>query len=97
MSGKHVAFIGDSITQGRTDKNGVSSDKAETTIAKPFCELVAEIAGDDNVGNYGIGGACVSDLAYPWKSLLTNCDKISGYDVVFVCGGTNDYGENITE
>ena len=98
LSGKHLAFIGDSITQGRFDKDGDSSHKLETTTSKSFCELVAEIAGDDDVGNYGIGGAyVVNTQGDTWKSLLTNCVKVSGYSTVFVCGGTNDYGNDVPE
>ena len=97
LSGKHLAFIGDSITQGRFDKDGDASHGIETTTSKSFCELVAEIAGDDDVGNFGIGGALVANTAgSPWKSLLTNCGKVTGYDTVFICGGTNDYGNNVT-
>lgn len=95
LSGKRLAFIGDSITQGRFDKDGDASHKLETTTSKFFGELVAEMAGDDDVGNFGIGGARVSGNL--WLSLLTNCGKVSGYDVVFVCGGTNDYGGNVAE
>ena len=47
-----------------------------------------------NYGNFGIGGALVTTILTPWMSLVTNCGKISGYDVVFICGGTNDYGNN---
>jgi len=97
LTGKHLAFIGDSITQGRFDKDGDASHGLETTTSKSFCELVAEISGDDDVGNFGIGGALVANTAGdPWKSLLTNCGKVSGYDTVFICGGTNDYGNNVT-
>lgn len=95
LSGRHLAFVGDSITQGRFDKDGDQGHALETTTSKSFCELVAEMAGDDDVGNFGIGGARVSGNL--WLSLLTNCGKVSGYDVVFVCGGTNDYGNNVTE
>jgi lysophospholipase L1-like esterase len=96
LGGKHIAAIGDSITQGRFDKDGLSG--LDSTTSKSFGELVAETAGDDNFGNFGIGGALVSDSVgtYAWKSLQTNCGKVTGYDVVFVCGGTNDYGNNVT-
>ena len=92
LNGKKVAFIGDSITQGRFAKYGTTLN---WTTPKPFGGLIAETIGDDNYGNYGIGGALVYNS--DWKSLYANCDKVSGYDVVFVCGGTNDYGNNVSE
>ena len=98
LSGKKLAFIGDSITQGVYDKDIGSDRTLDTTATKTFGETVAEIAGFDNAGLFGIGGACVSNtVGQTWKSLLTNCPKVTGYDVVFVCGGTNDYGNSATE
>lgn len=93
LNGKKIAFIGDSITQGRFAKFGASSPNY--TAIKPFGELVAEEIGDMNFGQFGIGGASVYNV--DWRSLYANCGKVSGYDVVFVCGGTNDYGENVSE
>lgn len=92
LNGKTIAVIGDSITQGRFRKYATTG--LTWTATKPFGGLIAEIAGDMNYGNYGIGGATVSNVITPWESLLTNCGKVSGYDVVFICGGTNDYGNN---
>lgn len=92
LNRKHVAFIGDSITQGRFRKY---SDTGLTwTTTKPFGSLVSEYADDMDYGNYGIGGACVTNVVNSWMSLVNNCYKIVGYDIVFICGGTNDYGNN---
>lgn len=91
LNGKHVAFFGDSITQGRFIKMSSPIDW-EAPIG--FAGLIGEQAGDMNYGNFGIGGALVS--GNDWKSLLVNCSKVTGYDVVFVCGGTNDYGGNVS-
>ena len=93
LKGRKVAVIGDSITQGRFAKFGTTLNG---TATKPFPELVAEEANDPNGGNYGIGGALVSNYAgQNWKSLETNCGKVSGYGTVFVCGGTNDFGSSV--
>ena len=92
LNDKKIAFIGDSVTQGRFAKYGTTLN---WTTSKPFGELVAEAVGDDNYGNFGIGGALVYNN--DWKSLYANCGKVSGYDVVFVCGGTNDYGNNVSQ
>lgn len=93
LYGKKIAFIGDSITQGRFRKQVDSG--LNWTASKRFGDLIAEIANDPAYGNFGIGGALTSGSE--WKSLLSNCGKVSGYDVVFICGGTNDYGNNATE
>lgn len=96
LSGMNIAFIGDSITQGRFHKTGTDEDTDGTnyTMSKPYPVLVAEICGDRNVMNYGIGGALVYDS--DWKSLYRNCGNVAGFDYVFVHAGTNDYGGNIS-
>lgn len=91
LNGKHVAFIGDSITQGVFLKFPPSGYMWR--VAKPFGGLIAEIANDMDYGNFGIGGAYLSGSG--WDSVKTNCSKVTGYDVVFICAGTNDYGNNV--
>ena len=91
LNGKHVAFIGDSITAGRFRK--YSTEGLQWTATKPFGGLIAELANDMNYGNFGIGGACLSGSG--WDSVKTNCNKVANYDVVFICAGTNDYGNNV--
>ena len=92
LNKKHVAVIGDSITQGIFRK--YASTGLDSEAVKPFGSLIAEVACDTNYGNFGIGGATVSNVIGSWESLVTNCSKVNGYDVVFICGGTNDYGNN---
>ncbi len=93
LNGQHVAAIGDSITQGRFRK--FAETGLTWSAAKPFIGLIGETANDADYGNYGIGGALVSGTE--WRSLLQNCAKVTGYDVVFICGGTNDYGGNVSQ
>lgn len=89
LTGKKIAFFGDSIVQGRMCKNGNSVNHC---MSKPFANLLSELAGVETF-NYGIGGAQVSGSS--WKSLLTNYEKVTGFDVVFICAGTNDFGQNV--
>lgn len=92
LHGKSVAVVGDSIAQGRYSYGG---DHVDAVLAKPFISLVAEATGNTNYGDFGIGGACVYGDAY--KDLINTCEDITGYDVVFVLCGTNDYGGNVAE
>lgn len=92
LYGKKVAFIGDSIVQGRFAKNGSS---VNMVASKPYSNLISEVIGEFNPHNYGIGGALVYNS--DWKSLYLNCSNVSGYDTVFVCAGTNDYGNDVSE
>ena len=92
-AGKKVAFLGDSIVQGRYPKNGSSS--VNICMDKPWPNLVAEALGTEDYTDFAIGGALVYDN--DWKSLSRNASLITGYDVVFVCGGTNDYGDKISK
>lgn len=86
LGGKSIAVFGDSIVQGRMCKNGNSVNMA---MAKPFSNLLSEIAGTEP-NNFGIGGALVYDN--DWKSLSRHYASVTGFDVVFLCAGTNDYG-----
>lgn len=90
--GKNVAVFGDSIVQGRTRKN--EADSTNTVLSKPWSHIVAECCGTEPA-NYGIGGAQV--YGTDWLSLFTNRSAVQDYDVVFVCAGTNDFGEEVTE
>ena len=99
MFGKKVAVFGDSIVQGKVRKNQATDVNSVT--CKPWSSLIAEANGDFDPHNFGIGGATVANAGtstYPdWKSLYTLRNVISGFDIVFVCAGINDYGANIAE
>ena len=89
LSGKKIAVYGDSIVQGRMCKNGISVNIA---MAKPWSNLLAETAGVEP-HTFGLGGALVYDNN--WKSLSRHYNDVTGFDVVFFCAGTNDYGSDI--
>ena len=101
MYGKKIAFFGDSITQGYCIKQGQS---AVLAMQKPYPCLVAEESGAEDYLNFALGGAIVYDtdpttyggLTAGWKSFERNCGKITGYDIVFIMGGTNDYGQKVS-
>lgn len=90
LKGKTVAAFGDSIVQGRFCKNG---NTVNESMLKPWSNMIAELV-DCEPANYGVGGGLVynSDI----KSLYSNCGDVTGFDVVIVCGGTNDYGNNVS-
>ena len=92
LYGKRIAVMGDSIVQGRVRKN--VADATNTVHSKPWPYMVAESCGTEPA-DYGIGGAQV--YGDEWLSLYTNRNVITGYDVVFVCAGTNDFGAEVTE
>lgn len=88
LKGKKIAALGDSIVQGRFCKNG---NTVNESMLKPWSLLISELIDCENA-NFGVGGGLVynSDI----KSLYANCGDVTGFDVVIVCGGTNDYGNN---
>ncbi len=88
LNGKTLAAFGDSIVQGRFCKNG---NTVNESMLKPWSNLISELIDCDNA-NYGVGGGLVYNSDE--KSLYANCGDVTGYDVVIVCGGTNDYGNN---
>lgn len=89
LNGKKIAVFGDSIVQGRFCKN---SSSVNCTAPKPYSNLLSEIAGKEPF-TFGIGGALVYDNN--WKSLSEHYSSVTGFDVVFICAGTNDFGGNI--
>lgn len=93
LYGKTVAVMGDSIVQGRYANR---AESLNDVLCKPWSAIVGESTGKD-ADNYGIGGATVAEAGDTWKSLYTNRNKIIGYDVVFVCAGTNDCSQNVSE
>lgn len=88
---KTIAVMGDSIVQGRFRNMG---DSVNDVLVKPWSELIGETTQKAS-DNYGLGGACVYET--DWKSLYSNKSKITGYDVVFVCAGTNDCSSSVSE
>ena len=88
IKGKKIAFLGDSITEG----HGVSS------VENRFTDLIAKNEGAI-IYNYGIGGTRIAYQKEPsaepvWdKCFIGRADEMEpDVDVVFVFGGTNDFG-----
>lgn len=91
LKGKNVAFFGDSIVQGRFCKFG---NTVNMCMSEPYSNIISERIGQIQPANFGIGGACVYNN--DWKSLYLNCTLVTGFDVVFLHAGTNDFGGNIS-
>lgn len=91
LKGKTLATIGDSIVQGIYKDLSANDNRC---ALKPWTNLVSETIGCA-VANYGVGGGLVynSDT----RSMYQTCEDVVGYDVVILCGGTNDYGGNTSE
>ena len=88
LKGKKILFLGDSITEGA----GTSSPECR------FSELIAKNEGAICF-NYGIGGTRIAYQQKPsenarWdKNFIDRVDEMEDTaDIVFVFGGTNDYG-----
>ena len=88
LKGKKILFLGDSITEG----HGTS------TSGKKFSDLIAKNEGAICY-NYGIGGTRIAYQLKPSENArwdLNFIDRVdemeNDADIVFVFGGTNDYG-----
>jgi len=89
LKDKKIAFLGDSITEGC----GASEPKYM------FVEKVRELSGA-TVLNYGIGGTRIarrkkpspSNAAIFDKYYASRVDEMEDADIVFIFGGTNDWG-----
>ena len=89
LQGKKVCFLGDSITQG----SGASEH------ANCYVALFAAAHPEAEVFNYGIGGTRLADQIgtyneyFDQNSFRTRVNKMpEDADLIFVFGGTNDYG-----
>jgi len=88
LNGKKIVFLGDSITEGY----------GTSCIENCFVELIAKTDGAICY-NYGIGGTRIAYQHTPsaepiWdKCFIDRVDEMEpDADIVFVFGGTNDYG-----
>lgn len=89
LSGKKIAFLGDSITEGV----GVSS------VEKTYWNLVGQKTGAKVYG-YGIGGTRIAKNHLPGNNPYVDANwfgsrvetMIPDADIVIVFGGTNDFG-----
>ena len=88
FSGKTVAYIGDSITQGVID-----SDPEIVRTDNPWPKLFSEATGIGSYINYAKAGACYYDATNPGpNSMLEQLQQIENIpDYIFVAGGTNDW------
>ncbi len=90
LQGKKIAFLGDSITQG------VGASRPETAYVSLFKGAHPEAS----VYNYGISGTRISRQKEPSNhphvdglDFILRADTMEAdLDVVFIFGGTNDYG-----
>lgn len=89
ITGKKIAFLGDSITEG----HGVS------TPEHYFCNLLKEEYKLEKALNYGIGGTRIAKQLQAsgnavWDNdFVTRVDDMDpDVDIVVVFGGTNDFG-----
>lgn len=90
FEGKKIGFLGDSITEG------VGASRYETC----FVSLFEKAHPESRVYNYGIGGTRIAFEQHtpvnerfdqnPFESRLKAMED--DLDIVFVFGGTNDYG-----
>lgn len=89
-----VVFLGDSITVGTyTEIGGTSPQK----IAKPnYVEILKEHFSWQ-VENLAFNGTPYSSTSsvHPQYAICKRVEEISCADIVFVAGGTNDYGTSV--
>lgn len=89
LNGKIINFLGDSITAG----------SGTTGPAARYVTLLGERLGLKRANNYGIGGTRIARQQKPYNPVFDNgdyCRRCTEMDpeadVIFVFGGTNDYG-----
>jgi lysophospholipase L1-like esterase len=93
IKGKKIIFLGDSITEGAW----------ASSVEKRYTDLVAQKTGAI-VYNHGVGGTRIAKQKRPspearWDLdfCLRAKDMEKDADIIFVFGGTNDYGHGDAE
>lgn len=85
LKGKKIAFLGDSITEGR----------GATDLDRVYWKLLEQWTGAECYG-YGIGGTRIAPQRVPspwdWHFASRVKEMIPDADIVVVFGGTNDFG-----
>lgn len=84
-SGKTANFLGDSITYGYSLAN-IESER--------FSALVKNTLSLATSNNYGLIGTKITKLQDGDGSFTQRFSSMADADIVFVLGGTNDYGHN---
>ena len=90
-----IEFVGDSITVGTYTSQG--SDYPDAIVKKGYPHYVARFLKCDEMKNYAINGISYSSTStvnsdYAIARLVEN---IKEADIVFLAGGTNDYGTDV--
>ncbi len=95
---KHIKMnaIGDSITYGTY--TGANDTYPASFAEKPWCVLVAEKMGFEQVNNYGSNGTSISSTSktLPESAFSIRFKNMSNEaNLIIVAGGTNDFGTNV--
>jgi lysophospholipase L1-like esterase len=86
-NGKIANFLGDSITYGY----GLTSVETER-----FSTLVGNELGLATVNNYGVSGTKIAKVGTETTNFTSRYSSMANdADIVFVFGGTNDYGHTV--
>lgn len=89
-----IVAIGDSITKGTYTPYGGSIPDC---VAEPnFTTRIGEMLGAETV-NYGTNGVsfCSLSRVLPEEALSKRADGFCTGDIVFIAGGTNDFGTDV--
>lgn len=89
-----IVFFGDSITVGTYTAVGEESPQR---IAKPnYAEIIKEFFGCE-IENLALNGTPFSSTSSvnPQYAICKRINEVSYADIIFVAGGTNDYGTSV--
>ena len=89
-----IVFLGDSITVGTYTAVGEESPQR---IAKPnYAEIIKDYFGCE-IENFALNGTPFSSTSSvnPQYAICKRINEVSYADIIFVAGGTNDYGTSV--
>lgn len=89
ISGKTIAYNGDSITESRLNES------LTTYNGGAYPKIIADIT-DSSYANFAVGGGTLAEISTSGHQIVNDITNMNGnYDAIILSGGINDYWKNV--
>lgn len=89
ISGKTIAYNGDSITESRLNES------LTTYNGGAYPKIIADTT-DSSYANFAVGGGTLAEISTSGHQVVNDITNMNGnYDAIILSGGINDYWKNV--
>lgn len=89
LSGKRIAYNGDSITESRLNTSAVSYNGGA------YPKIIADLT-NSSYANFSVGGGTLAEISTSGHQVVNDIVNMNGnYDAIVLSGGINDYWKNV--